>query len=30
LKAVYRVLRTGQPYTELGVDYSDRFDAKSH
>jgi transposase len=27
LTAVYHVLRTGQPYTELGVDYFDRLDA---
>src|SRR6266850_1772568 len=27
LTAVYQVLRTGQPYTELGVDYFDRLDA---
>ena len=27
LTAVYHVLRTGQPYTDLGVEYFDRFDA---
>jgi transposase len=27
LTAVYHVLRTGQPYAELGVDYFDRLDA---
>ncbi len=27
LNAAYHVLRTGQPYTELGVDYFDRLDA---
>ena len=27
LTAVYHVLRTGQPYTDLGVDYFDRLDA---
>jgi hypothetical protein len=27
LTVIYHVLRTGQPYTELGVDYFDRLDA---
>jgi transposase len=27
LTAIYHVLRTGQPYIELGVDYFDRLDA---
>jgi len=27
LTAVYHVLRLGQPYGELGVDYFDRLDA---